>query len=212
MITNEIILTKEPIIKENCSLKNVTFETYNEVGINNFIENTHFGAYSYTGQFCFIQNAKIGKFSNIAACVRIGPTDHPMERASQHHFTYRGKMYGFDDKDDEEFFSHRYSRITTIGHDTWIGHGAIILPDLKVGNGAIIGSGAVVTKDVPPYAIVVGVPAKIVRYRFDEEIINKLEEIKWWDWNEEEFKNAYFDFRLPINEFVKKHYKGKQNE
>lgn len=208
MITNNTVLTREPLIKENSRLRNVTFEDYNEIGIYNFIENSHFGSYSYTGQFCFIQNTILGKFVNIAAEVRIGPTNHPMERASLHHFTYRGRMYGFDENDDAEFFKARESRTTYIGHDTWMGHGAIILPGVKVGNGSVIGSGAIVTKDVPPYAIVVGVPAKIIRYRFSQDVIDKLEEIKWWDWDYEKLKEYYYDFRLPIEEFLEKHYKG----
>ena len=72
----------------------------------------------------------------------IGPTDHPYERPSLHHFTYRQKMYGFSDQDDGPFFEQRESQITTIGHDTWIGHGAIIQPGVTVGDGAIVGSGA----------------------------------------------------------------------
>lgn len=202
MIIDKIVLSKEPTLHDNVSLKNVTFEEYNEIGEYIFIENTHFGAYSYTEQFCFLQNVQIGKFVNIAANVRIGATDHPMERASLHHFTYRPTMYDFDDVDEKEFFDYRKSRLAKIGHDVWIGHGAIIKPEITVGNGAAIGSGAVVTKDVPAYAIVVGVPAKVIRYRFDEETIEKLQAIKWWDWDYEKLKANYKDFRLPIEEFL----------
>ena len=87
-------------------------------------------------------------------------------------------MYGFADGEDEAFFEHRLSRITTIGHDTWIGHGAIIMPEVTIGNGAIIGSGAVVTKDIPPYAIAVGVPARVVKHRFEPDTIAALEEMQ----------------------------------
>ena len=80
------------------------------------------------GSFVLSKTRRIGKFSNIAAMVRIGPTDHPYERPSLHHFTYRQKMYGFSDQDDEPFFEQRESQTAYIGHDTWIGHGAIIQP------------------------------------------------------------------------------------
>jgi acetyltransferase-like isoleucine patch superfamily enzyme len=80
---------------------------------------------------------------------------------------------------DKDYFSE-FKRVT-IGHDVWIGTRSIIMGGVSIGNGAIIGAGAVVTKDVPPYAVVAGVPAKVVRYRFDAEEIEKLEEIKWWD-------------------------------
>ncbi|MTI65829.1 MAG: chloramphenicol acetyltransferase [Firmicutes bacterium] len=199
-------LSKKPLIKENCELKNTELGKFTEIGMLNFFENVKFGDYSYTGQFCFIQNAIIGKFSNIAAMVRIGPTDHPMKRPSLHHFTYRRKMYGFDDKDDFEFFEKRKERKTYIGHDTWIGHGAIILPEVKIGNGAVVASGALVTKDVAPYTVVAGIPAKPIKKRFDEDVIKKLEEIKWWNWSYEKIKQNLDDFLLDIELFVKKHY------
>jgi len=202
----EKILSREPFIGENCRLVNTQLGEYTEVGIYNYFENVILGDYSYTGQFCFVQNAEIGKFSNIAAMVRIGPTDHPMGRPSLHHFTYRRRMYGFDDIDDTEFFNLRKSKRTYIGHDTWIGHGAIIMPGVKVGNGAVIGSGALVTKDVEPYSIVVGLPAKPIKKRFKDEIIIKLESIKWWDWPYKKIKDNFKDFLLDINTFVEKHY------
>lgn len=207
MITNKKRLTQEPTIDPTAKMKNVTFGIFNEIGELNSIENSHFDDYSYTGQFCFVQNAQIGKFANIAAAVRIGPTDHPYERASLHHFTYRPEMYGFAESAEQSFLERRADRITTIGHDTWIGHGTIIMPEVTIGNGAIIGSGAVVTKDIPPYAIAVGVPAKVVKYRFEPEIINALEQIQWWDWAPEAIKERLEDFRGPIEDFVEKYKK-----
>lgn len=209
MMTEKKILKKEPIIGENCKVINIELGEFTEIGLSNFLENVVLKDYSYTGQFCFIQNAEIGKFANIAAMVRIGPTMHPMERPTLHHFTYRREMYGFDDKDDVEFFERRKSNVTYIGHDTWIGHGVIIMPGVKIGNGAVIGSGAVVTKDVEPYTVVVGVPAKPVKKRFSEDIIIKLESIKWWDWSHEKIKENFNDFLLDINTFVEKHYRDR---
>lgn len=198
-------LGQDVLLHDNVSIKNCEFGAYTEVGMFNFLENSELGDYSYTGQFCFVQNTKIGKFANIAAMVRIGPTDHPYDRPSLHHFTYRQSMYGFSDTDDIQFFEQRQSRVTEIGHDTWIGHGAIISPEVTIGHGAVIGAGAVVTKDVEPYAIVVGVPAKQIKKRFSDEIIESLLEIKWWDWLHEKIKDNLGDFHLPIEEFVKRH-------
>ena len=206
MINEQIILRQEPTIHENSNLNNVKFEGYNEIGIFNSLENVNFGKFSYTGQFCFIQNAEIGKFVNIAACVRIGPTDHPINRPTLHHFTYRPSMYGFAGENDKEFFKKRESRLSYIGHDTWIGHGAIIMPEVKIGNGAIVGSAAVVTKDVEPYSIVVGNPARKIKYRFNKDNVEKLEIIKWWDWNNEIIKERLEDFKLPIGEFIEKYF------
>ncbi|MDO5028216.1 MAG: chloramphenicol acetyltransferase [Bacillota bacterium] len=212
MITNQQPLSKEVTIHENTSIVKGTFEDYVEIGPLNAIENASFGSFSYTGQFCFVQNAKIGKFANIAACVRIGPTDHPYQRPTLHHFTYRPSMYGFGIENEAEIFEKREARITTVGHDTWIGHGAIIRPEVSIGNGAIVGAGAVVTKDIPPYAIAVGVPAKVIKYRFDPATIEKLEKLKWWDWPFETLKERYQDFRLPIDEFLAKYYKEEDDK
>ena len=114
-------------------------------------------------------------------------------------------MYQFDDHDDELFLNQRKLRQTIIGHDTWIGHGAVIKPGLKIGHGAVVGSSSVVTKDVPDYAIVVGNPAKIIRYRFDEQTIKSLLHITWWLWDYEMIKLRQDDFLLPVNDFILKY-------
>lgn len=201
-------LGKVPCIHENCQLHDAELGEYTEVGINNVFETVKLNDFSYTGQFCMLQNAEIGKFSNIAAMVRIGPTDHPMDRPTLHHFTYRRMKYGFAETDDESFYQWRSEQKAYIGHDTWIGHGAIIMPNVNIGNGAVVGSGAVVTKDVAPYTIVVGVPAKPIKKRFNEDTIRKLEEIKWWDWPYEIIKERLDDFYLPINKFTDKYYQA----
>ncbi|WP_088226528.1 DapH/DapD/GlmU-related protein [Desulfosporosinus sp. FKB] len=201
-------LSQEPSIHENCQLDNVELGQYTEVGIYNVLENVKLADFSYTGPFCIVQNTEIGKFSNIAAMVRIGPTDHPMDRPTLHHFTYRRRKYGLAESDDEQFFQWRKEQRVTIGYDTWIGHGAIIMPGVKIGNGAVVGSGAVVTKDVDPYTVVVGVKAKPIKKRFSEESIQILEEIKWWDWSYEMIKERLNDFYLPIHEFLEKYKKA----
>lgn len=199
------ILSRQPLIGESCRLVQSECGCYTEVGDFNYFENVVFGDFSYTGRFCFLQNVEVGKFANIAAMVRIGPTDHPMERPTQHHFTYRRVMYGLDDKDDEAFLAWRAAQTTFIGHDTWLGHGAIVMPRVTVGNGAVIGSGTIVTKDVAPYTIVVGVPGKALRKRFSEEIIAQLEAIAWWDWSYEDIKARLEDFSLPADEFCRRY-------
>ncbi len=201
-------LSIEPCIHEKCQLKNVELGEYTEVGAHNIFENTKLGDFSYTDQFCTLQNVDIGKFSNIASMVRIGPTGHPMDRATMHHFTYRRRKYGFSETDDEVFLQWRGEQLAYIGHDTWIGYGAIIMPGVMIGNGAVVGSGAVVTKDVDPYTVVVGVPAKAIRARFTGDTVRKLEEIKWWDWPYEIIKERLDDFYLPIHEFTDKYYKA----
>lgn len=92
-----------------------------------------------------------------------------------------------------------------IGHDVWIGRDAAIMPGVTIGDGAVIGAHAVITKDVPPYAIAAGNPAKIVKYRFDDCIISKLKEIRWWDWDDAKIKAEADALTGPIDAFVDRH-------
>jgi phosphonate metabolism protein (transferase hexapeptide repeat family) len=150
--------------------------------------------------------ATIGKFVNIAASVRINATNHPMSRATLHHFTYRAHNYWDDAEDETEFFAARRARRVVIGHDVWIGHGATILPGVTIGNGAVVGAGAVVSKDVAPYTIVGGVPAKLIRRRFPEEIGKRMDRLAWWDWDHARLRAALDDFRsLEAEAFLAKY-------
>jgi phosphonate metabolism protein (transferase hexapeptide repeat family) len=207
MKKKQVALGKKPFIHSYCNLIDVDLEEYTEVGRGNFFEHVSLGRFSYTGPYCILQNTQVGSFSNIAAMVRIGPTNHPMERATLHHFTYRRKMYAFDEADDEDFFEHRKKQLAYIGHDTWIGHGAIIMPGVRIGTGAIIGSGAVVTKNIDDYAIAVGVPAKTIKKRYSDVLIKQLLEIQWWDWSYETIKLRWKDFCKPAEEFVEIYHK-----
>lgn len=200
-----IRLSEKPTVHEPVQMKNVGLGIYTEIGSYSYLENTHMGDFSYCGPNGFFQNTRILKFSNIAAAVRIGPTAHPMDRPTLHHFTYRRKMYGFDSVDDAAFLERRESQITEIGHDTWIGHGAIIMPGLRMGHGAILGSGAVLTKDLPDYHIAVGVPAKILRPRFPEKTISFFLKLQWWNWPAETIQERLSDFCGSIDAFMEKY-------
>ena len=94
------------------------------------------------------------------------------------------------------------------GHDVWIGRGAAILPGVNVGNGAVIGAGAVVSKDVAPYTIVGGVPARLIRDRFPPEVGQQMDDLRWWDWDHKRLRDALDDFRsLSAGDFIAK-YRG----
>jgi phosphonate metabolism protein (transferase hexapeptide repeat family) len=166
------------------------------------------GDYSYVVNDGQITYTTIGKFCSIAAMTRINPGNHPMHRATQAHFTYRASAYFPGESDDADFFAWRREHHCTIGHDVWLGHGAIVLPGRNIGTGAVIAAGAIVTKDVAPYTIVAGNPARPVRRRFSEAVEDGLMDLAWWNWDHEMLRQALPDFRkLPVEDFLSK-YKG----
>lgn len=184
-----------PQLQPDVSLIDVTFGRYTEVGKGSRISQSHFGDYSYCDRYCDISNATIGKFANIASFVRIGATDHPLNRAALHHFMYRSADLWADATDDAAFFAQRLARRTYIGHDTWLGHACMIKPGITVGDGAVIGAGAIVTRDVAPYMIVAGNPARILRPRQPPLIAARLIALAWWDWDHACIRAALDDFR-----------------
>nr|WP_246035991.1 chloramphenicol acetyltransferase [Aliishimia ponticola] len=196
----------EPLIHEGCAVQGSTLAAYTEIGAGTRLSNVVMGAYSYCDRSCDLANAEIGKFANIASFVRIGATDHPLDRASLHHFMYRSGDYWDDAAPDADWFEKRAARRTVIGHDTWIGHNAQIKPDVTVGHGAVVASGAVVTKDVAPYTIVAGLPAAPLRRRLPEPVAERLIALAWWDWDHARLRAALEDFRaLPAEAFLERY-------
>jgi phosphonate metabolism protein (transferase hexapeptide repeat family) len=196
----------EPRVDPTARVRNCVLGPYTSVGPRTSMSSTTFGDYSYVVDGCSIVWADIGKFCSIAASTRINPGNHPMWRAALHHFTYRSRSYGFNVEDDAEFFEWRASHRVVIGNDVWIGHASTILPGVKIGTGAGIGAGAVVSKDVPPFAIVGGVPARLIRFRFDVTVQEGLMNLAWWDWPRERLEIALPDFRkMSAGEFVEKY-------
>lgn len=133
----------------------------------------------------------IGKFCSIACGAKflMNGSNHTLRSLSTYIFPLLGDEWGRETK-PEDAWDHRGD--ITIGNDVWIGYEAVVLAGVSIGDGAIVGTRAVVTKDVPPYAIVGGVPAKLIRKRFPEETIAKLSELKWWDWPAEKI-SEYID-------------------
>jgi phosphonate metabolism protein (transferase hexapeptide repeat family) len=196
----------EPSIHPDAIIRNSRFGAYTEVGARTVISETVMGDYSYIVQDGQIDMSDIGKFCSIASHVRINPGNHPTERASQSHFLYRASRYFDGEADEAEFFDWRRAHAVTIGHDVWIGHGGVVLAGRKVGAGAVVAAGAIVTKDVAPYTIVGGNPARVIRRRFDEKTAERLEALAWWDWDHERLRRALPDFRaLGIEAFLDKY-------
>lgn len=199
-------LSETPHVHPSAQVKESVLGRYTEIGANCHVYGSSLGDYSYCVDNTQIAYAEIGKFANIAANVRIYASMHPHQRASLHHFTYRSSWYFEGEPDDVEFFAGRADQKISIGHDTWIGHGAVIMPGVRVGHGAIIGSNAVVTKDVADFAIAVGVPARTIRQRFPDPIAARLMALGWWDWSHDKLHEALPDFRaLAIEAFLEKY-------
>ena len=198
-----------PSIHRTASVRATTFGRYNEVGARTKVAESHFGDYSYVVNDSDIIYTTLGKFCSIAAHTRLNPGNHPLDRVMLSHVGYRSSAYGLG-PDDPAFFDWRRSSPVTLGHDVWIGHGAVVLPGISIGTGAAIGAGTIVTKDVPPFAIVVGNPGRILRPRFSDAVIESLHRISWWDWPHHRLGAAMQDVRhLTAGEFCSRHDPGR---
>ena len=194
-----------PDIHRTASVRDTTFGLYNEVGARSKVAECTFGDYAYVVNDSDIIYTDVGKFCSIAAHTRINPGNHPTDRVAMNHFTYRSSAYGLGE-DDPAFFDWRRSFRCRLGHDVWIGHGAVVLAGVSLGNGAVAGAGSVVTKDVPPWTIVVGNPARPLRRRFPGPVCEALDRIAWWDWSHDALRAGMADFRTMAAEaFVAKY-------
>lgn len=159
------------------------------------IVNTNIGDFTYCSYDTKITNAQIGKFCSIAGNVTIGAAEHPISWISTSPVFENVKNSGSSTRfANEELPS---IKTTNIGNDVWIGAGAMIKQGVTIGNGSIIAAMAMVTKDVPPYAIVAGVPAKVIKYRFEENIVKALQESEWWNFDDDQLRKMGINIRNP---------------
>ena len=202
----KVLTENEPLIHPSCVVNHTTFGTFVELGDGCIVNDSHIGSYTYLFAQNDVYNTQIGKFHSIATGVRINPEQHPMRhRVAAHHLTYRAAHYGLGEDDASIIDWRKQLRVTT-GNDVWIGHNAIIMGGVTLGDGAVVAAGAVVTHDVRPYEIVGGVPARHMGWRYDEETIAAMERIAWWDWSHEELKERLPDFN-DVPAFIEKYDK-----
>jgi phosphonate metabolism protein (transferase hexapeptide repeat family) len=179
----------EPIVHPSAVLRNAKLGRFTEIKERVAFSDSVLGDYSYVERQAEVIYARIGKFCAIAANARINALEHPMERVSQHKITYRAKL-------DSEFRERRQGKSVETGNDVWIGHGAIIKPEVKIGHGVVVAAGAIVTRDVAAYAIVAGVPAKFIRWRFEPKISERIISLGWWNWSHDKLATVVEDMRL----------------
>jgi phosphonate metabolism protein (transferase hexapeptide repeat family) len=193
----------EPRIHPTAELKGCRLGRCASIGERVILRDVTVGDFSYFERHAEAIYTTIGKFCSIAANSRINALEHPMERLTTHKVSYRPNEYFRFLGVDSAFRERRQAKRVTIGHDVWIGHGAVVMPGVSIGNGAIVGANAVVTRDVPAYSIVAGVPAKPLRRRFPEAIAARIEALAWWDWAPEKLAKAVPDMQaLSIEAFL----------
>ena len=185
----QYIRLKNPTCSINAQIlaKNIVFEKHVTIEHGCYIGAKNIGKYTFVGMNSYIDKStvSIGRFCSIAMNAKISLQNHPHTWVTSHPFTYR-KKYGFVSNDIQ--IEGINTKKTTIGNDVWIGANVTILAGVTIGDGAIIGANSLVSKNVEPYCIVSGTPARLVRHRFDPETIAKIQKSEWWNWDDKKIQ------------------------
>lgn len=195
-----VVVAKTVVFDEN-----TMFGGFNKIGRYSLVIGSSIGRYSYMGAFNQLDNVEIGNFCSIGSNLKVITSTHPSREFVSTHPAFFSTLK----QDGNTFVTESHfneilgirGRKLIIGHDVWIGDNVTFMGGVTIGNGAIIGANALVTKDVPPYAIVGGVPAKLIRYRFTKEQIETLESFKWWN-KDDKWLKTNVDFFQSISEFI----------
>lgn len=180
------VTIRESVIGDNVLIGDDTFITGSKIRNNayivqrNMIFNSEIGEFTSTGWNDVIRNARIGKYCSLAWNVTVGGAEHFKQRLTTSFFPF-DKAYGVIEDTEQSEIERTYSKPLIIGNDVWIAAGVQIMRGVSIGDGAILGGGGIFTKDVPPYEIWAGVPARKIGQRFSDEIIGELMALQWWD-------------------------------
>lgn len=185
------------------AVKASTIHKTSKIESGSTIVDTVFGRHSFCGYDCTIVHCDVGSFCSIASKVSIGGAMHPMEFVST-----SPVFLSHRDSVKAKFARHEYLPVirTTIGNDVWIGDGVYVKAGITIGHGAVVGMGSVVTKDIAPYSIVGGNPARLIRMRFEADVMEALIRMAWWDWSDAELARVGAQFNQPREMLVREGY------
>ena len=200
------------VFHDGANVINSKFEGCNFVGRNSTVTYSSFGKYSYVSQFSIVKNSQIGRFTSISWGCSVGPEDHDFNRLTSSSVLTSTKTFTlFNHK-----FYNPFEKECSVGNDCWIGCNSTVLRGVKIPDGVVVGAHSLVTKSPPPYSIVVGAPARVLKFRFKKEIIDILLEMKWWNYPDSTIKSLDFAFskeNVEMEDLIKvKKYLETKNE
>ena len=161
------------------------------------LNNAHIGKYSRVGVNCKLTNVTVGNFSCIGADCVVGVGQHPTNYLTYHSIFYKQGNWGWHDDWIKYPKGFQEQAHITIGNNVWIGQKVVIMDGVTIGDNSIVATGAIVTKDVPPYSIVGGVPAKVIKTLFNDDMRKRLDEIQWWNLEDNEITKVIDLFHIP---------------
>lgn len=201
MIVKNSVIAESADIHDNSEIINSEIGEFCMVGNGSRFCYSKMGDLSYISANTHVFSSEIGRFSSISWNVSINPAKHDYNRISSHSMLFAKRFEMIDTP-----FYNQYEKKVIVGNDVWIGCGVVIMPGVTIGDGAIIGANSVITKDVPDYAIMIGVN-KFLKWRFADELVSELKEIKWWSYSIDVVKSNIGIISQPVTKETLKRLK-----